>query len=433
MAWLLACSGPTGGGTSVPDGPDGSGDIELGEGSATTQVTVQKSGTIGTAINGEIDPERRASGPASGPPSPDEVRIAAIERAVNETEAAQHECWAFAAADDFRVRGTMVLQLTFGKGRQADSVDVLRDEPGDARLRACVVELFQRYTWPAVFDAGQAIQLPLYFKTPRGQYTVAGKYAESRPLAGGKAQAAVLMHERNTGNSAGGMAVLTLQPGADTSLHWHNTATEILYVLQGQISVYTKARRQGRLTVKTGQALYIPPGVAHGTLNASRGAASVLQFTTPDGPQRHYLGERISDTVVARKGGAVPETDSKPILVRRPTVYPIAGGRAQVAFFFEQSGTGADAAYMGVMTAQPGVAVPAHRHPRSSEYLYVARGAGTMTVAGDQYPIGAATAVQIPADTEHSVLIEGNEPLVAVQFYTPSGPEQRFKQPPAKK
>lgn len=374
----------------------------------------------------------RADASGSGSPSRDEVRIAAIERAINQTEAAQHECWAFAAADDFRVRGTMVLRVTFGADRRPSSVDVIMDEPRDARLRACIVELFQQYAWPQVFDDGQAIELPLNFKAPRGQYTVAARYAESKTLVPDRLRATTLMYERNTGNGAGGMALLELKGDIDNGMHWHNTATEILYVLQGQIFVYGDNRRK-RQTVKAGQAVYVPPGAPHGDGHTGKGSAVVLQFFTPEGPQRRYLTGRPVDTVFARKGAAVPRRDSKPIVVKRPRSYPIAGGRGQVAFFFEESTTGHKAAYMGVLTAQPGVAVPAHRHRGESEYLYIVTGGGTMTVANDRYPVGAQTAVQIPANTEHSVVVAGQVPLVAVQFYTPSGPEQRFKQPPARK
>jgi mannose-6-phosphate isomerase-like protein (cupin superfamily) len=44
--------------------------------------------------------------------------------------------------------------------------------------------------------------------------------------------------------------------------------------------------------------------------------------------------------------------------------------------------------------------------------------------------VQAGDAVQIPPDLEHSARIVSEEPLKAVQFYTPAGPEQRFKGKP---
>ena len=62
--------------------------------------------------------------------------------------------------------------------------------------------------------------------------------------------------------------------------------------------------------------------------------------------------------------------------------------------------------------------------------VLVLEGQGTMTIAGESYPIAPMTAVQIPPGVEHAVVFEGDAPVRALQVYTPSGPEQRFRQPP---
>ncbi|HWN67541.1 MAG TPA: hypothetical protein VNM90_07865, partial [Haliangium sp.] len=46
----------------------------------------------------------------------DAAVVAAIEQAVNQTRAARHDCWARAAADDFRwLAGSMTLRVVFGQ------------------------------------------------------------------------------------------------------------------------------------------------------------------------------------------------------------------------------------------------------------------------------------------------------------------------------
>ena len=51
-----------------------------------------------------------------------------------------------------------------------------------------------------------------------------------------------------------------------------------------------------------------------------------------------------------------------------------------------------------------------------------------MIVDGVTLPIGADSVVQIPPGVEHSATV--TERFRAYQFYTPAGPEQRFKAKP---
>ena len=50
---------------------------------------------------------------------------------------------------------------------------------------------------------------------------------------------------------------------------------------------------------------------------------------------------------------------------------------------------------------------------------------GTMTVAGQQYRVSAGDGIQVPSGVEHS--FHAAATTKAIQFYTPGGPEQRFK------
>jgi quercetin dioxygenase-like cupin family protein len=111
-----------------------------------------------------------------------------------------------------------------------------------------------------------------------------------------------------------------------------------------------------------------------------------------------------------------------------PKVYPIAGGQAEIGIYFDRA-SGHEAASLATLTARPGMRIPAHVHERETEMVLVLAGTGTMTIDGDTYPIAPMTAIQIPPGTEHAVVVDGPEPLRALQVYTPSGPEQRFKQP----
>jgi mannose-6-phosphate isomerase-like protein (cupin superfamily) len=69
--------------------------------------------------------------------------------------------------------------------------------------------------------------------------------------------------------------------------------------------------------------------------------------------------------------------------------------------------------------------VPTHVHEASTELLYIRAGTGVMTVGSLEYPVTAGMAVQIPPGVEHG--FTATSEIDALQFYSPSGPEQRFK------
>ncbi len=73
-------------------------------------------------------------------------------------------------------------------------------------------------------------------------------------------------------------AVLELEPGALRELHWHPTADEWQYVLQGRVSV-TLFGAKGRFRTETldqGDVGYMPQGYGHSLENTGEGVARVL-------------------------------------------------------------------------------------------------------------------------------------------------------------
>jgi quercetin dioxygenase-like cupin family protein len=407
----------------VPDRPDRADRAESGRGNATA-VETEPENDVDSEDDSEDDSDQLEPGKKG---SEDHQRIAAIEKAVNDTRAARHECWAFAAADDFRLAGRIVLRFTFS-APDAASVEVVHDQPGDARLSECLVQLYQAYAWPRVFEPGQAILLPFEFQAPDAQYTVAARYVEPAVLAEGKLEVAVLIDEKNSGNGAGALSTLVLSGGMEVPLHRHS-ATEILYVKSGQGLVYGLGGRNKAVRVGPGHGIYIPAGTAHAFVHQGDEPIKLVQLYTPAGPEKRFKGgPDVGTTPVSEAEARRPARDHPvPIVVKKPSEHTIAGGDARVAIYFEQSVTGDKAASMSVFTARPGARVPPHRHAAESEILLVLRGAGVMTVLGESYPIEPMTAVQVPANIEHSFDVIGEEPVEAIQFYTPAGPEQRFK------
>ncbi|MFT3714346.1 MAG: cupin domain-containing protein [Archangium sp.] len=79
------------------------------------------------------------------------------------------------------------------------------------------------------------------------------------------------------------------------------------------------------------------------------------------------------------------------------------------------------------LTLKPGAKVPEHTHD-ASETLVVLEGTSTVTLRGTTYVLVAGDTLYIPKGEKHSaqVPVDAKAPFVAVQIYSPAGPEQRF-------
>lgn len=71
--------------------------------------------------------------------------------------------------------------------------------------------------------------------------------------------------------------------------------------------------------------------------------------------------------------------------------------------------------------------VAEHVHETSWEILCAVEGAGTFTLDGKAERLGPRSLVAVPPNTKHSWKPDDGVKLVAIQLYSPPGPEQRFK------
>lgn len=70
--------------------------------------------------------------------------------------------------------------------------------------------------------------------------------------------------------------------------------------------------------------------------------------------------------------------------------------------------------------------IPEHVHDQSWEVLADVSGTGTLTLAGKPEHVAAREVVFIPPGTKHSWMPDAGQTLVALQIFTPPGPERRF-------
>ena len=203
--------------------------------------------------------------------------------------------------------------------------------------------------------------------------------------------------------------------------------------LSGKTSPHCSARHLTvQLAVERGQLLQIERGVKH-SLTISKDSQSrfvAVQVYVGAGPeQRFKKGMRIPSGTpepqieMPRVDSRVPGERSN-YLTQGAQTYLIGGGTA-VVHMVQTNGPN----YMGILEAYPGARVPEHTHEVSAEMLYVLEGAGEMTVDGQTVPVKAGHMIQVAPGIKHSFSIRkgSQKRFVAVQIYSPFGPEQRFK------
>ena len=82
-------------------------------------------------------------------------------------------------------------------------------------------------------------------------------------------------------------------------------------------------------------------------------------------------------------------------------------------------------ASFGLLRASSNASVAEHDH-KSWEHLAVLSGSGKMTLAGKAHMVQPGSVFHIPKGQKHSFSAAGEQELLAIQLYTPSGAEQRF-------
>jgi quercetin dioxygenase-like cupin family protein len=351
-------------------------------------------------------PQPDAAALAVDAPGPsDEEKLAAVQKAMNELDEAAQGCWAIAATERFDIAGDV--QILIEISATGAKTQVMRDTTRNSKLLGCLADLLAKYRWAPPLH-GQTIQLPFQFRAPAAQNVV------DRELVAwngqGNISVAVLLDENNTGNAGASMVELALQAGGATGMRVAERA-ELWYFL-GPASVQT-----GKQTaqVAAGDMLFVPPQAAR-DVKASAGAVHAVIVMTPGGRE----GSARAGALPTRELGATKPAATPVLLPARK-----AKKHGPATIYAEPATTKSPAIAGSVLDLAAGATVPEHVHPKETELLYVLAGAGTMTVAGVQLAVKPTSVIQIPPNTKHAFTATAD--VRAVQFYTPAGPEQRFK------
>ena len=102
-------------------------------------------------------------------------------------------------------------------------------------------------------------------------------------------------------------------------------------------------------------------------------------------------------------------------------------GKLRVRILLDADGAGARHGGLSVLEGDADLVVPQHRHPEAAEILFVEDGSGVMHIGSRAIRVRAGAAIYVPPGELHDFRGDGSRPLRAIQVYSPSGPEQRFR------
>jgi quercetin dioxygenase-like cupin family protein len=302
-----------------------------------------------------------------------------------------------------------------------------------ARLRAVVVASFVVAGCGVRGEAGQGgeggegatasapeVRAPQQSEAPSGgtTFAVAAKDIEVRPLAG--AAARVLLSPATAGDDDASITLLELEEGTELRLPGGADSTPLAFVIEGRGTFRNAEGGAAGEPFAAGDAAFAPAGVPVG-LRASEPSRVLVAYAAA-GPEAAFLaGEGAAAAAAAGDGEIVV------LLAQAASSFPIAGGLGEVTIYADEASVGDVRASLGLLEAGPGMEVPLHTHDDASETLYLLSGRGTMRAAERTFEARAGMAVQVPRGVEHAFVVEGDEPVRAVQLCAPAGPEQRFK------
>jgi mannose-6-phosphate isomerase-like protein (cupin superfamily) len=192
----------------------------------------------------------------------------------------------------------------------------------------------------------------------------------------------------------------TMKLPADPAMDWYGI------VLRGSLDV------EGCGALGPWQAYRVVGGGV-----ALKGLADVVLGVAADAA----LGEPL--TAVAGKVGRCERVDLNAL----PDIR-FADGQAHARLAFR---TGK--AYFGLLYSDPEVGAPLHTHENAWEVVHVLRGSGEVTAADEIGPLMGGSSYAFAPKSRHGYKSEGGAPTVAVQMYSPPGPEQRFFGPAAER
>jgi quercetin dioxygenase-like cupin family protein len=366
----------------------------------------------------------------------------AIERTLQRHGSDVHRCFEQALADRLDVAGKVEVEVDVGEGGKVTGARELSHDPDAEPVSNCLLASATGWQVDGI-EAGAALVLPFTFASQANQFVVkVGDAPDHGPgavkmVGRRKAEAPfsvkILADPLNVKSQNIALTLLDIAPASRVAMHRHPHSAKILFVLKGKARLLLP--HSAPMKLDPGTAVYLPAGYPHVIENMARQARAIfLQAFSPPGPERVYRDPRDkqgrADFEVIRDPGKakIPPASAGRLVVRSPDeVKPIVSGKVSARILFDEKVTGNAGMSMSVLEFGPGYEVNRHQHDGSTEILYVVDGGGTLTVGSESYKFGAEQVLHIPPGQPHAVRFTGSEKTLAIIFYAPGGPEQRFR------
>jgi len=193
------------------------------------------------------------------------------------------------------------------------------------------------------------------------------------------------------------------------------------------------------MLVREGELRAVGSGIAPPEAPSTLYAGDAVRFGPEGDGLLQNLGDTRARTVVAFVRGAdgrcgPPSRSADPLVspirtasVRTTAPLDALDGALRVRILLDGDGQGARYGGLSVLDGEPTLVVPQHRHPEAAEILLIESGQGVLRVGERALRVRPGVAVYVPEGELHSYRGEGDQPLRAIQVYTPSGPEQRYR------
>jgi len=252
----------------------------------------------------------------------------------------------------------------------------------------------------------------------------------------------ILVDPVNSGATALSVLVLTLDPGAEVPVHYHEKAEQILFFLSGRGSVSVGGRETD---APPGTTVHVPTRIAHGIANPVDAPLVFLETTSPPGFEetfRHVsrLSQRSPedmarigadhDILVHAAGAGATDFDPARHVLAPGEGEVIAMGGAtagRITILVDPTNTGETALCALIQTLDPGAAVPVHRHAKAEQVLRFLSGRATVSISGHDVEAKPGTTVHVPKGVEHGIANAGDDPLSFFEATTPPGFQEAFR------
>ena len=212
-----------------------------------------------------------------------------------------------------------------------------------------------------------------------------------------------------------------LAPGSTLVIPRHQELEVLGVVLAGTLWASTE---EADYTIKLGvwDAFRMPGAGCLLRAGASRTKALLAVVTDkPSLSESLERGRTRGFEVRWKKRPAPPES----AVLTSATDLGWGGGAFHARIGFGGEGAQARRASLEALLMAAGSSIPEHDHP-SWEHIALLTGSGRFKLGAAEYPVKPGSIFHIPIGVRHAFTGDPGSEVLAVQLYSPSGPEQRF-------